>query len=834
MSTYFPAFTSSLLLLITVHVLGFSKPTNANFDYCTPVVAKENISFEKLQIGAWAATQPNATVPLATFGNATPNYDFSLKGTPLTRDTFYWQIWVDLNGDLDFEDLGENLLKVATSRKQKAIGKLTLPKLSNGTLMVRIMLSKTRANTPCGTTAKVMDYYDFSIYETCPEVDADQQVKIDQVLENQATFSFDLASNVLLSWQIKAPGEDWTAETTLIGGSLTLKNLKASSLYTFRYRLQCKDLSWTAWSDLIVFTTKDVPKAICPAPSLDSVKTVFTNHFNINLTYTGKEHRKVIWNYPSYYQECSNKTDTTQRQLDVWYKNGERVSVRLKGVCNSGEVSAFSDTLWFERPCEFLDTSRLFIKNITDKSARVAVGIGDYCSFGYYYYITTDTTLHDSLWTRLPDDRGGYTIVKNLLPDTRYFIKFRGQCNNAQKTVFFSRLKSFRTHPQLTECPTIESSEVKFRNFRGNYIWVSIRSTKVSAGKELLLEDVTGYQSTRFYQSFDSISVPILGNDYTDTKYQIRIKNQCGELESAWSAPIAFGAPAACAKINPERLRYTFENDKLCLTYAVNPELPIKGPYLWRYRISGGPWVDTLTSDTNFVEFPASLVNKYVTFSVIPLASLGCGNAYWSEYSFYVFPCSVVRDNAFGLKSITSNSATFYINRDRLPTHVKLRYQKANYSDGTHPFVEVAPTATEVTINKLAPNTRYVLQLCNDCQVGPSAYSSCTSYLYITTPKANFQPEPTLSLAKSSLRNNIKLVPNPSPGLFQMELPTGLEGNATLSITNLNGQLIQRVPMQLLPGVNPQLDLSQQTQGVYFIHLQLGKQVYSEKLVLIR
>ena len=67
-----------------------------------------------------------------------------------------------------------------------------------------------------------------------------------------------------------------------------------------------------------------------------------------------------------------------------------------------------------------------------------------------------------------------------------------------------------------------------------------------------------------------------------------------------------------------------------------------------------------------------------------------------------------------------------------------------------------------------------------------------------------------------------------------MELPTGLEGNATLSITNLNGQLIQRVPMQLLPGVNPQLDLSQQTQGVYFIHLQLGKQVYSEKLVLIR
>lgn len=1020
MLTFSPAMIYTPLFCLIATTFGFSTSVFPTLNYCTPIVVKENISIEKLQIGTWVATQPNATVPFASFGGTTPSYDFSLQGVPLTRDTFYWQIWVDLNGDLDFDDQGENLLKVATPRKQKASGHLTLPEPFNGNLSVRVMLSRSKANNPCGTLAKVMDYYDFSIQEAyCPEVNVKQQLKVGQVSENEAILSFDLPTNTLVSWQIKKSGQDWASENTFTGYILTLKELQDSSSYAFRYRLQCKDLTWSAWSDAIGFITKSKPKqpclkpsldsiAIfkpsthtvnltylgkthhkvtwnyaadrqcdavldttkkdfqisykngeriwvrlkglcasgevssfsdtlwferpcvgtdtskfffanitqesavvrvqvgdwcsrgyfyylttdttlheslwttlpdagdgnitlknllpgtdyflkisnrcyneegsvffsgfkpfktlakdqCPAPSLDSVKIIFTNHYNINLTYTGKEHSKVTWNYPSYYQECSLKSDTTKREIDIWYKNGERVSIRLKGVCASGEVSPFSDRLWFERPCVQTDTSRLYIKNITDKSARIVVGIGDFCSYGYTYYLTTDTTLHDSLWTKLRDNRGDYSTLQNLLHNTRYFIKFRGYCE-AQNIVYFSKTKSFKTHPKLTQCPTVDGNEVHFRNFQGNYIWVSVRSNKVSAGRELVLEDVSGYQSTTTYSFLDSLSISTFVIGYTDTEYQIKIKNKCGELESPWSKSIPFTITAPCARINPLRLRHTFENNQHRITYMVNPELPIAGPYLWRYRVRG-VWVDTLISEANFMEFPASLSGEYVTFSVIPVASLTCGNSYWSEYALTLQPCSALRDNGFGLKSMTSNTATFYIQRDRVPTHVKLRYRNAGFSDGTNPFVEVDPTATEVTVSKLEPNAQYIFWLCNDCQIGTSKYSSCTSYFYITTPKSSFQPEETLSLARASPLTGMKLVPNPSNGLFNVELPTQLEGTAILSITNLNGQVIQRNPIQLFPGARPALDLSQQAQGVYFIHLQLGKQVYREKLVQIR
>lgn len=830
MLTYFPAFSSSLLLFLTVNLLGFSKPANLALNYCTPVVAKENISFEKLQIGSWVATQSNAIAPLATFGSATPNYDFSLKGMPLTRDTFYWQIWVDLNGDLDYDDLGENLLKVATTRKQKAIGKLILPKIQTDTLMVRVLLSKAKANNPCGTIAKVMDFYDFSIYENCSEVNTDQQVKIGEILENQTTFSFYLASNVLLSWQLKKLGEDWTAETTLIGNSLTLKDLLSSSSYAFRYRLQCKDSSWTAWSDSIVFKTKDVPNVPCSAPSLDSVAIVFANYYSINLTYQGKAHQKVVWNYPYYYQNCSLKSDTTKRVLDVWYKNGERISVRLKGVCKSGQVSPFSDTLWFERPCIAIDTFQFWIGSVTDQTARVTIGIGDFCSYAHSVYITTDTTLHDSLWRQLPSNSEGKIEIKNLMPDTRYFIKIKGNCYNAENTIYFSGIKTFKTRPKLTECAIIDSSDISLHPTISYYGWLRVNTAKVSSIKEFIIEDAT-YHQISTGQFNDSIPISFASGYYSDTKYQIRLKNKCGDIESDWSAPIPLKPFLLCPKINPQRLSHTFENNIYRLTYTVNPEAPIPGPFLWRYREWGDTW-DTLTTDTNFIEFPGQLIEKYATLSVLPSASTGCNDSYWTDYVLNAFSCSPLQGNAFELKSFNSNSATFYIHRDKGPTFVRVFYQKTDVNESSNPFIEVPPTATEITINNLQPNSEYLFRLCDYCPSRTHFYF-CTRPINLTTPKSNSQPNPELSLAKPFLLTSMKLVPNPSNGLFQVELPSGLEGTATLSITNLSGQLIQRTPLQLFLGVNPQIDLSQQTQGVYFIHLQLGKQVYQEKLVLI-
>lgn len=923
-------------LLISTWMLFSATSGWSHFDdlnYCNPTTVKENLRIEKLQIGTWVSTslataQPINTVPASLFGTTAQNFEFSLLGLPQTRDTFYWQIWIDLNQDMDFDDDGENLLKMATPRKQKAIGKLIFPTTSSNKLQVRVLLSRSKANNPCGTQAKALDYFDFWLLGNCPEIDANKQLKVGRVLEDQITLLFNLPKNQLFQWQLEGQYEYLSRSGITTGDSLVLNNLIYSNNFSFRYRLQCGDFSWTSWSDTIALKTKYKPictpidasqitidsigydhvvitvppqenstqfrfslsssegkgdtasnfsnygkirvplrlqgalyifsgvKKICidgassdwavvdlkfttlikscPKPSLDSVTIKYTSTYGIALSYTSKEHTKVIWNYPSYYQQCSLKSDTTKRDLEVWYKNGERISVRLKGVCASGERSPFSDTLWFERPCEGTDTSRLFIRNVTDKSAWIGIAIGDFCSYGYSYYLTTDTTLHDAQWIKFSNRDVDRITLENLLPDTQYFIKISGQCYNAQKTIFYSGFKSFKTFPELAKCHSVDSSEVSFRNFQGNYIWVRVKSANVSASRELIFEDVYGHQVPLTYQFYDSIPIPIFSNDYSDAKYQLKIKNKCGELESDWSDPIPIAMPTLCPKINPERLRHTYENNTHRLTYLVNRELPISGPYLWRYRILGDTaWADTLVSDTNFVELPSNLNNRYVTFSIISLESLTCGETFWSEYAFSVYACSGLRNSDFALNSISSKAATFFIRRDRAPANVKVHYVKVG-TYNAESIVDSTPTATEITLNNLEPDAEYLVRLCNTCQIEGFYFSACTSPIRIKTPKSSFQPEPVLSLAGTSVLKGLKLMPNPSPGAFSLELPLEIESLATLSITNLNGQTIQSAQVQLIPGTKLQLDLSQQPQGVYLVHVRVGNQLYQEKLVLIK
>lgn len=930
MSTYFQALASSLLLLIAVNMIGFSKPVLPDLNYCIPVVVKENVSIEKLQIGNWTAAQPNAIVPIATFGN-NPNYDFSIQGLPLTRDTFYWQIWLDLNQDLDFDDEGETFLKTVTSRKQKALGKLTFPSALYGNALVRIMLTRGKANNACGTAGKVLGYYDFWLQGNCIEL-SKTQWQLEEVLQNEARLKFNWPASTIFHWQLKGEKETrWRTSGIVSGNSLVLQNLNDFNVYSFRYQLKCGDENWTRWSDTVRIETLYKPVCspidtaqisidsvganhvfitvqpqensevyqysffsptgkgdtvsgsatygqtkinlrlwdaeyqliavkkqcldgssstwnydkrsfntpikidrICPAPSLDSVTVIFTNNYNINLTYTGKEHSKVIWNYPSYYQDCSLKSDTTQRELNVWYKNGERISVRLKGFCASEKLSPFSDTLWFERPCEGTKTSDFFVKQITDKTADVWIKNVDFCSGGYYYYVTTDTTLHDSLWRKLPDPGGRYITLKNLLPNTQYFIKVSNQCYNNQNSILYSGFQSFKTLPTISTCEAFDSSEISFRfDEQEQLLWVRVNSSKVSVAKELTWGDANGYQfTTRVGFTGDSTRLNWIT---TDTKYSISIQNTCGTLKSEWTT-VTHAVTAACPKMNSARLRHTLKDNKYYLGYDVNPELPIPGPYLLRYRtaVYGSPWLDTLLLNTSAIEIPLHLLGQYAAFSIRPLSNLACGEEYWSsDISLQLTPCPAALRADFALKSATSNSAIFYIHGDRLPDNTSLRVYDPG---GSVPEFEIdlSATDTEVTINGLVPNFRYYASLCSHCQIGPTFYGNCLASFDFKTPKESVPPKPGITIAKTTLLNKLKLVPNPSTGFFQLELPTGLEGTATLTVTDINGKVILRTPLQLFLEANPKLDLSQQSQGVYFIHLQFGNQYYREKLVLIR
>ena len=270
-------FPARVFFMITLMVMGWSNVVFAQIlnNYCAPTPVKENVSIEKIQIGSWSSTslataQPKNTVEASLFAGGIQNYELSVQGIPQTRDTFYWQIWVDLNQDLDFEDKGENLLQVATPRKQKAIGKILMPGGFSGQLAMRAMLSKTKANDPCGSRAKVLGYYDFWLLGNCPEIDAVAQVKVKKVLQEEITLSFNWPNQTKFGWRIKGQEEsDWTQSGTAYGDSLRIGDLKDFNAYDFQYQLQCGHQNWTNWSDTLSLET--LYKAICRPISLSDV-----------------------------------------------------------------------------------------------------------------------------------------------------------------------------------------------------------------------------------------------------------------------------------------------------------------------------------------------------------------------------------------------------------------------------------------------------------------------------------------------------------------------------------------------------------------------------------
>ena len=76
------------------------------------------------------------------------------------------------------------------------------------------------------------------------------------------------------------------------------------------------------------------------------------------------------------------------------------------------------------------------------------------------------------------------------------------------------------------------------------------------------------------------------------------------------------------------------------------------------------------------------------------------------------------------------------------------------------------------------------------------------------------------------------LSPNPSQGIFTIQI-TGLQNQeATLSITGIQGKTILQESINGTRTLTKKLDLSNYPKGVYFVKLQSAGQVKTEKMVI--
>ena len=81
--------------------------------------------------------------------------------------------------------------------------------------------------------------------------------------------------------------------------------------------------------------------------------------------------------------------------------------------------------------------------------------------------------------------------------------------------------------------------------------------------------------------------------------------------------------------------------------------------------------------------------------------------------------------------------------------------------------------------------------------------------------------------------SNSKIYPNPGTGLFNVKIEAQQNIEATISVTNQLGQLVQSEKHMVTAGINQlKIDLNHQENGVYYISLQLGNKL-ANYIVLI-
>lgn len=93
---------------------------------------------------------------------------------------------------------------------------------------------------------------------------------------------------------------------------------------------------------------------------------------------------------------------------------------------------------------------------------------------------------------------------------------------------------------------------------------------------------------------------------------------------------------------------------------------------------------------------------------------------------------------------------------------------------------------------------------------------------------ANYTSTFTTSIDEAFLKNNFKLYPNPTSGIFTIN--SGFENSATLEIIDVLGKKVLNT-FNINKGIN-QIDVSKLCKGVYFIKLKVGYEYHTERLII--
>src|SRR6056297_3549945 len=812
----------------TEFVVSYCESKGSNYSY-EWIAGVEIGSFNNTSQAAGYTDFTNLTIEM------TPGTNYGVSLTPGFASTTYdeyWKIWVDLNGDGDFDDANELVFDAGALSKTIVTGTITIPEGTAAiTTRMRVSMKYNAAQTACETFSygEVEDYT-VIITETGEDTQAPTaptNLSASNITETSFTLSWNASTD-----NIGVTGYDVYQEGSLVSTvtetSASISGLTAGTTYS--YYVKAKDAAGnvSAESSTLQVTTDEPADTQAPtAPSNLSSSNV--GETSVTLSWTASTDNVGVTGY-DIYRDGSVMASTDNTSYNVsGLTAATTYSFYVKAKDAAGNVSAASNTISVttdESVAEYCESkgsnySYEWIGNVTIgtySNTSGAAGYTDFTSevitleagtsvdvslvpefsgstYNEYWKIWIDYN-NDKEFTsdELAFDAGslskttvnGTINVRSTASGTtrmRVSMKYNGE-QTACETFSYGEVEdytvSFEEAIPDTEAPTAPTG-LASSSITNNSFTLSWNASSDNVG----VTEYDIYQNGAYRASTSGTSYNVTGLSAATTySYYVKAKDAAGNVSAASST-----------------LNVTTSDEQL--TYCSSKGNNVN--YEWIDLVQLNEIDNSTGSNGGYADFTSMTAN--VTPGSSQTIYISCGFAsssyteYWHVWIDWDHSGTFDTDERMVYGSSSSSetlSATFTVPSDAqlgtTPMRVTMKYNAAATACETFSYGEVE----DYTVNVL--------------EAGSSAIAS---YTYRSEQLDNEMP------------TDVNVYPNPAIDYITVKVENGSRVG-TISIYNMIGSLVK---VEEINGNEKEIDISDLPAGSYIISVEDEKEPITKQII---
>ena len=746
-------YTSALFYGIVLCCLPFWCLAQTTPNYCLNKGTRTNVWINKISIGNWSHQSGNnngylqkSATELVLKSVTSYPLQLELGGVPRIQDTMYWQIWVDANGDGDFEDAQEMVFQAKSLQRTQPKGDILLPyDAKSGLQRLRLVLSKTGFVGSCEQSAKVLEVedYDFSLEEgqaVCTAL-APQNIHIEIITDSSARIFIKRPASLAYHLDVRDEYGTVVYHTEyLLGDTVLIRGLEIRTTYHAKVQLQCYPDVFSPWSEAAVFTT---PTPICNIPKLENMGI---NSLNAGRYAFATDLSASFYNWRFRLKgelewiATGSTNDTLVLPLDF---DDQELEIQLSITCKNVVQSEWSLSKTF-RTAEACAEPKF--ENISVKRdfffKKTNLIYSNHSDLRHWRL----RVLGDSSWMEFTEYQAALSL--DTLFSESFEVQLRLECRNGQLSAWSKSIVL-----AASNCPQLNPNAARhFEYFFGPYPSLQIiwKSSAPSAKAEATYKWSFREKGQEEWSTPQQSNAPetVLHGMMPGRTYEIRMEVTCAvdSLKSFSVIETKF-LPPSCVEIDKSRITIHQHHKVVSVDVEIEYSLPIqvryaqKGSTEYDTLFALGGWGPTLKNLLPNTEYEVSVRGYCYGSTELP----------WSDPLYFKsLSCELPLLGAINLQEFAPTdsigfTASFFTPRS-LDTTLLIyhwQYRVRDSSTWTRTALSKA-NFPQFTLRNIQLNTNYELQLVAHCISNPIDSFALSTYFSTDPMQCGSKPDTTI------------------------------------------------------------------------------------------